>query len=329
MLSDSAKKARYDQYGHAGVDPNYGAGGGYGGYGSGGFGGVDIDLGDLFSSFFGGGGGTRRNPNAPRQGADVSASCVIDFAEAARGCKKQVEVRVVDNCPECGGSGAAKGTQPRTCYRCGGRGQIAQQQRTPFGVMQTQTTCPDCRGAGRIIDTPCRHCSGSGQVRKTPTVGINIPAGIDDGQVLNIRGQGSAGKNGGPAGDLHVQISVRPHPIFERDGYDIWCDLPVTFAQMTLGGIIRIPTLDGPIEHTVKEGTQPGETIRLRGKGFPYLNGRGTGDQLVRLTVEIPKNLTSEQKRLLREFDNTTGSKNYQKSESFRDKVRRVFGAEE
>ena len=333
VLSDADKKARYDQFGHAGVDPNYGAGagagaGGYGGYGSG-FGGMDIDLGDIFSQFFGGAGGRRNDPNAPRQGADATASVVIDFVESARGCKKQVEVRVIDHCPDCGGSGAAKGTQPKTCPRCNGRGQVTQQQRTPFGVMQTQSPCPQCRGTGRIIETPCRTCNGSGQVRKTHTVGINIPAGIDDGQVLNIRGQGSAGKNGGPAGDLRVQVSVRPHPIFERDGFDILCDLPVTFAQLALGGEISIPTLDGKQSYTVKEGTQPGETVRLRGKGFPYLNGRGMGDEIVRLTVEVPKNLSAEQKRLLREFDGTAEDKNYQKSRSFRDKMKKIFGSDD
>lgn len=330
VLSDADKKARYDQFGHAGVDPNYGAGaGGYGGYG--GYGNVDVDLGDIFSQFFGGGmgGGRQRNPNAPRQGADATASVVIDFAQSTRGCKKQVDVSVVANCPECGGSGAAKGTQPKTCSRCGGRGQVTQQQRTPFGVMQTQTTCPQCRGTGRVIETPCRNCSGSGQVRKKNTVGINIPAGIDDGQILNIRGQGSAGKNGGPAGDLRVQVSVRPHPIFERDGHNIVCDLPVTFSQLALGATIPVPTLDGPVDYTVKEGTQPNEIIRLRGKGFPYLNGRGTGDELVRLVVEVPKNLSSEQKRLLKDFEAATGAKNYQRSESFRDKVRRIFSSDD
>lgn len=322
VLSDKDKKARYDQFGHAGVDPNYGAGGA-GGWG-GGFGGVDIDLGDLFSSFFGGGASRRSNPNAPQVGGDVATQVVIDFAEAATGCKKQVEARVIEACSVCGGSGAAKGSSPKTCPDCGGRGQVSRQQRTPFGVMQTQTVCSRCRGKGKIVDDPCRACSGSGQMRKSNKVGINIPAGIDDGQVITIPGKGNAGKNGGPAGDLQVQVAVRPHPIFERRGYDVLCDFPVTFAQMALGAEVEIPTLSGKEKYTVKEGTQPGDTVKLKGKGIPYLNGRGTGDQIVRLVVEVPKNLTADQKRLLEEFEGTTGDRNYQKRKSFRDKFKKL-----
>ena len=323
VLSDKDKKARYDQFGHAGVDPNFGAGGGPGGWG-GGFGGVDIDLGDLFSSFFGGGASRRANPNAPQAGSDVGAQVVIDFAEAAFGCKKQVDVRVVEACSVCGGSGAAKGSAPKTCPDCGGRGQVARQQRTPFGVMQTQSPCSRCRGTGKIIDNPCRACSGSGQVRKSNKVGINIPAGIDDGQVLSIPGKGNAGKNGGPAGDLQVQVAVRPHPLFERRGYDVLCDFPVTFTQVALGAQVEIPTLDGKESFTVKDGTQPGDTARLKGKGIPYLNGRGRGDQIVRFVVEVPKNLTADQKRILQEFEGTTGDRNYQKRKSFRDKFKKL-----
>ncbi len=321
VLSDKDKKARYDQFGHAGVDPNYGAGGG--GWG-GGFGGMDIDLGDLFSSFFGGGASRRSDPNAPQVGSDVGAQVVIDFAEAAAGCKKQVETRVVEACDVCGGSGAAKGSSAKTCPDCGGRGRVSSQQRTPFGVMQTQTACPRCRGKGKIIDNPCRACSGSGQMRKSNKVGINIPAGIDDGQVITIPGKGNTGKNGGPAGDLQVQVAVRPHPVFERRGYDVLCDFPVTFAQMALGAEVEIPTLTGKEKYTVKEGTQPGDTIKLKGKGIPYLNGRGNGDQIVRLVVEVPKNLTADQKRLLEEFEGTTGDRNYQKRKSFRDKFKKL-----
>ena len=323
VLSDKDKKARYDQFGHAGVDPNYGAGAGAGW--GGGFGGMDIDLGDLFSSFFGGGaGGRRANPNAPQAGSDVASQVIIDFAEAAFGCKKQVDARVVESCTVCGGSGAAKGTSPKTCPECGGRGQVARQQRTPFGVMQTQTACPKCRGTGKLIETPCRACSGSGQVRKAVKVGINIPAGIDDGQVITIPGKGNAGKNGGPAGDLQVQVGVRPHPIFERRGYEVLCDFPVTFTQVALGAEVEIPTLDGKEKYTVKDGTQPGDTVRLKGKGIPYLNGRGRGDQVVRFVVEVPKNLTADQKRILEEFEGTTGDRNYQKRKSFRDKFKKL-----
>ncbi len=326
VLSDQEKRARYDQYGHAGVDPNFGAGGGYGGYG-----GVDVDfgdLGDLFSSFFGGG-GRRANPNAPRRGSDIGASVTISFEESAKGCKKQINVPVVEACSDCHGSGAEKGTSPKVCPQCGGSGQERRQQQTPFGVMQTQTTCSRCRGTGRIIEKPCTTCHGSGQVRKTAAVGINIPAGIAEGQVLNIRGKGNAGMNGGPNGDLQVEISVRPHPLFERRGDDIWCELPLSFAQMALGAEVSIPTLDGNVTQTIKEGTQPGEVIRLRGKGFPHLRGaRGYGDLLVQLAVEVPRNLTAEQKKELREFEEAMGDKNYQKRLSFRDKLKKAFNAD-
>ena len=320
VLSDPQKKARYDQFGHAGVDPNFGAGG----YGGAGFDGEDFDLGDIFSSFFGGG-GRRQNPNAPRRGSDVGASVVISFEESARGCKKQVNVQLVTTCDECGGSGAAKGTSSRTCAQCGGSGQVRTQQRTPFGVVQTQSVCPSCHGRGKTIDTPCRKCSGSGQVRKPATIGINIPAGIDDGQVISIRGKGNAGQNGGPAGDLQVQVSVRPHPLFERQGYDILCDLPLTYAQVALGAEVSVPTLDGKVPYTIKEGTQPGETFRLKGKGFPYINGRGRGDLLVHVTVEVPRNLNSEQKKLLKSFEESMTDSNYQKRKSFFDKIKDAF----
>ena len=322
VLSDSQKKARYDQYGHAGVDPNFGAGGGgaYGGYG----GGMDFDFGDIFSSFFGGG-GHRSNPNAPRQGGDVAASVILSFEESAKGCKKQVEVTLVEGCPDCGGSGAKKGTSPKTCPQCGGSGQVRRQQRTPFGVMQTQAACDRCRGTGRIIETPCGTCNGSGRVTARRTVGVNIPAGIDDGQTIIIRGKGNAGQNGGPAGDLQVRVTVRPHPLFERHGNDIYCDLPLTFVQAALGAEIQVPTLDGKEPFTIKEGTQPGEQLRLKGKGFPDVHGRRTGDLVFRVTIEVPRNLSHEQKDLLRKFDGTTSDKNYQKRGSFFDKLKDLF----
>ena len=323
VLSDAQKKARYDQYGHAGVDPNFGAGGAGGGWG-GAWGAQDIDLGDIFSSFFGGGGGGRRaDPNAPRRGGDVSTDVVISFEEAAFGCRKQVTVRTVKTCTDCGGSGAAKGTSATTCPVCRGTGQETRQQRTPFGVFQTQTTCSRCQGKGRIIETPCRTCGGGGQVRTSETVGINIPAGIDDGQVFTVRGKGNAGINGGPAGDLDVQVSVRPHPIFERKGYDLLCELPLTFSQLTLGAEIQIPTLEGRESYNVKEGTQPGDIIRLKGRGIPYVNGRGKGDLIARITVEVPTGLSSKQKTLLRQFEESMGERNYQKRKSFFEKFKK------
>ena len=322
VLSDAQKKARYDQYGHAGVDPNFGAGGA-GGWG-GGWDVGDIDLGDIFSSFFGGG-GRRSNPNAPRRGSDASASTVISFEEAAKGCQKQVKVSLVETCRTCGGSGAAKGSSPTTCPVCHGTGQEARQQRTPFGVVQTQTVCSRCRGKGKIIEVPCPDCRGGGQVRVTNTVGINIPAGIDDGQVITVSGKGNVGINGGPAGDLQIEVNVRPHPIFERDGYDLWCELPLTFMQLTLGAEIDVPTLDGKEKYTIREGTQPGDVITLRGKGIPYLRRRGQGDLHARITVEVPRGLNSKQRELLKTFESSLSDKNYEKRKSFFEKLKDAF----
>lgn len=323
VLSDPQKKAMYDQYGHAGVDPNFG-----GGYGPGGVN-VDFgDIGDIFSSIFGGGfggGGRRSNPNAPRRGSDAAASVVIAFDEAAKGCKKKVNVQRISTCPDCGGNGAKKGTSPKTCPECNGTGQVSRQQRTPFGVMQTQSPCSRCRGQGKIIETPCPTCGGQGRIRKPEQVGINIPAGIDDGQVINIPGKGNAGVNGGPSGDLQIEVTVRPHPLFERDGFNIWYELPITFAQATLGAEVDIPTLDGKISYTIKDGTQPGDILRVKGKGIPYLNGRGTGDLLLKVTVEVPKSLSSEQKKLLQAFEEATGEKNYQKRSKFFEKIKKGF----
>ncbi len=329
VLSDPQKKSRYDQFGHAGVDPNFGAGaGGWGG-------GVDVDfgdIGDIFSSIFGGGfgggfGGTgrRQNPNAPRQGSDVAATVVISFEEAAKGCKKKVSVQKIVTCSDCGGTGAKRGTSPTSCPQCGGTGQVSRQQRTPFGVMQTQSPCPRCQGKGRIIESPCTSCGGQGRVRQAEQVGINIPAGIADGQVITVPGRGNAGTNGGPAGDLQVQVSVRPHPVFERDGFNIWYEMPITYAQAALGAEVEIPTLDGRIPYTIKEGTQPGDILRIKGKGIPYVNGRGTGDLLLKIVVEVPKNLTKEQKKILQQFESATGDKQYQKRKSFFDTLKKHF----
>ena len=209
---------------------------------------------------------------------------------------------------------------------CNGTGQVHINQRTPFGVMQTSRTCDRCGGSGRIIDNPCRACSGNGRVRASKTVEVTIPAGINDDQVLNVPRHGNAGINGGPAGDLHVYISVRPHTIFERRGDDIWCELPLTFTQAALGAEVTVPTLDGKVAYTVHEGTQPGDVFKLKGKGVPHLNGRGRGDQFVKVTIEVPKNLSSRQKEILREFDQQAEEKNYQKRKGFFDKIKELFG---
>ena len=326
VLSDSEKKSRYDQFGHAGVDPNFGAGGA-GGSGFGGF--SDFgDLGDLFGSFFGGGfgGGSRRsNPNAPRRGNDATASIILSFEEAAKGCEKEVEFTHIENCPECNGSGAKAGTTVKTCGRCNGTGHIMATQRTAFGVMQTQQVCPECNGKGKKIENPCPRCAGNGRVRVRKKQTVNIPEGIDDEQVLNVRGQGDVGKNGGPSGDLRINVNVRPHPIFVRDGFDVRCEIPVTFVQAALGDEITVPTLYDKVKFKIHEGTQPGDEFKLTGKGIKRLGGSGRGNQYVKIVVEIPKNLSSEQKSALKKFDELKKPGNYKKRESFFDKIRNLF----
>ena len=314
VLSDSQKKARYDQFGHAGVDPNYGAGGGYGGnpFGGGfGGGGMDFDLGDIFGSFFGGGfgGGRQSNPNGPRRGEDVQTRVTISFEEAAKGCKRTVDINRVDSCPECHGSGAKAGTSAKSCPDCSGRGYVNVQQRTAFGVISTQKSCPKCQGKGKVIDDPCRRCNGAGRVSSKTSVEVNIPAGIDDRQIFNVSGAGIAGTNGGPKGDLKVAVFVRPHSHFERDGYNVWLEQHVSYTQAALGDNLRIPTLDGDVKFDLPAGTQSGTVFKLTGKGIQILNGRGKGDQLVRIIVDVPKNLTQRQKELMVELEKELGVK--------------------
>lgn len=323
VLSDKEKRARYDQFGHAGVDPNFGAGSGYGGGFTGDFG----DLGDIFSQFFGGGfgGGRRSNPNAPRRGNDASAVVNLSFEEAAKGCKKTVKVTKIDNCSDCGGTGCEKGSSAKTCPVCHGSGQVASVQRTPFGQIQTQQVCNHCHGSGKIIDNPCKTCAGKGRIRHTVEKTVDIPAGIDDGQVISVRGGGDAGVNGGPSGDLRINVNVRPHPIFHRDGYDVYCEIPITFTQAALGAEITVPTLDGKVKFTIHEGTQPDDEFKLKGKGIQRLNYSGKGDQYVKIVVEVPHDLSKAQKEKLRDFENAMDEKNYKKRKSFTDKLKEFF----
>ena len=313
ILSDSDKKEKYDRFGFAGVDPSYGAGQGGGGFGGfGGFdGGMDFDLGDLFGSFFGGfgGGGGRSNPNAPRRGSDIQTNIYITFEEAAKGCKKTVEFQKIEVCNECSGSGAAKGSSPQTCPDCNGRGQINVQQRTPFGTISTSKPCQRCGGKGTFNPNPCSRCKGAGRIRRTVKQEITIPAGIDDGQIFTVRNQGNAGANGGPAGDLRVGVVVKPHPFFERDGYNVWYEVKVSFVQAALGDKLRVPTLDGQVEYILPAGTQPGDIFKLKGRGIQVLNSTRRGDQLVKVTVEVPKNLNEKQKEALMNFNTTMGAK--------------------
>lgn len=308
VLSDAEKKAKYDRFGHAGVDPSYGAGqGGYGGFNGQGF---DFDLGDIFSNIFGGGfgGGGTSNPNAPQRGSDTQASVTISFEEAAKGCEREVESNRIEVCDECHGSGAAAGSSPKTCPECNGRGQVTTSQRTPFGMFQTQKACSRCGGKGTIIDNPCKKCRGAGRVRRPAKITVKIPAGIDDRQIINARGQGNKGINGGPAGDLRVAVNVRPHPIFERDGYNVWVEMHVSFAAAALGCELQVPTLDGKVKYNIPAGTQSGDVFKLKGRGIQSLNNRGRGDQLVRVIVDVPRTLNAEQKRLLLELDKALGN---------------------
>ena len=307
ILSDDDKRAKYDQYGHAAFDPSAGFGGaGFEGFGD--FG----DLGDIFSSFFGGGfgggfGGTRTNPNAPRRGENLRASVNISFEEAAFGCKKEVTVGRVEKCADCKGTGCAPGTTPEVCPDCKGSGSVRTTQRTPFGMAQSTSPCSKCRGTGKIIHQPCKTCRGMGSVRRQHKINVTVPAGIDDGQAISLHGQGNEGANGGPAGDLLVSVIVRPHARFERDGNSVLLLQDISYAQAALGAEIEVPTIDGPVKLTIPEGTQPGSTFRLRGKGIPYLRGSGRGDQFVTVNVKVPKGLTGSQKELLRQFAASMG----------------------
>ena len=314
ILSDREKRGRYDQFGHAGVDPNFGAGGG-GFDGSFDFG----DLGDIFGSFFGGGfgGGRRSNPNAPQRGESIRLSLILSFEEAAFGCEKAVTVERLEPCPSCQGSGCAEGTTPEVCPDCHGTGTVQVRRQTPMGVFATSSPCTRCGGKGKIIHQPCRECRGAGSVRKRKTIQASIPAGIDNGQTISIRGQGNAGKNGGPAGDLLVTITVRPHEIFRRDGTSVLCEAPITFAQAALGAELEIPPIDGKVKYDIPEGTQSGTVFRLKGKGIPSINGRGRGDQYVTVYIETPRNLSKEQKEALRKFAETMGDENYEERKGF------------
>ena len=334
VLSDPQKRQRYDQFGFAGVDPNYAAanGGGAGGFG-GGFGGVD--LGDIFGDIFGGGfgggfggfggGSSTRTANAPRKGHDIQASVILTFEEAAHGCSKKITINRQDTCPDCGGTGAAKGTSPETCPDCGGRGYVVTQQRTPVGVMQSQQPCSHCGGRGTIIRNPCKTCRGTGKTAARKSLEINIPAGIDDDQNIALRGQGDAGSNGGPAGDVIVHVTVKADPMFERDGYDVTIHVPITFSQAVLGDDVEVPTVDGRIVQHIPEGTQSGTKFRLRGQGIQYLNGRGRGDQYVIVDVEIPKKVTRAQREALKAFEDSMKEDNYEKRKGFFKNLRDRF----
>lgn len=318
VLSDPDKKAKYDQFGHAAFDQS--AGGGYGA-GFGDFG----DIGDIFGSFFGGGfgdfgfgGGSSNRRNAPQRGEDIGVRVTLTFEEAVFGVKKDISYNRIQKCDECHGSGAEKGTQAETCSACRGTGQKRVMQRMGGMQFQTTVTCDSCRGTGKIIKNPCSNCRGTGYVRITKKLSVNIPAGINEGERIALRGQGSDGRNGGPAGDLIIQVTIKPHKIFRREGYNVYCDVPVTVAEATLGAEIDIPTLEGEQKYDIPEGTQPGTQFTLRGKGIQNPNYPSRrGDLIFTTVVEIPKGLSGKQKEYMRAFAESCGESNYKKKTSF------------
>ena len=317
-LSDPQKRARYDQFGH--VDPRAGAGGGYGDF-TGGFSGFD----DIFSSFFGGGFGGAQRARGPERGNDLRYDLTITFEEAAFGCEKEITVNRDEKCEECDGTGARKGTQPTQCPTCHGTGQVQSFINTPIGRVSNVRVCDACHGQGTIINDPCPKCSGRGTVRRTRKITVKIPAGIDNGMQIPLRRQGEPGLRGGENGDLYIFVSVRPHKLFTRENYDLYCDVTVSFTQAALGGEIDVPTLGGMIKHNLAEGTQPGTVVRLRGQGIQNLRGAGKGDLYIKINVEIPRKLNDKQKELLRQFDETLTGKEYEGRKSFFERVKEAF----
>lgn len=324
ILSDPEKKKMYDQFGHAGVDPNAGFGGA-GGF-SQGFGGFE-DIFDMFGGMFGGGrsGFGRQNPNAPRRGRDMQHYMTITFEEAAFGCKKNLKITKNVECKTCGGTGAAPGTDRATCPKCGGSGQIHTSQKTPLGVFNSVNTCDRCGGSGEIIEKPCPDCSGSGKVKKTVTISVNIPAGVDNESIIPLRGQGELGFNGGPAGDLYVVISVKPHKVFERHGKDLKLEIPISFDQAALGADIVVPTLEEKVTYKVPAGTQPGTVFRLKGKGVVSPRTGKKGDLYVKVNLEVPTKLNSKQKKSVENMASELDEKCYKRKNKFMDTIKELF----
>ena len=323
VLSDPDQKNKYDRFGHAGIDPNAGFGGGGGGF-EGGFGGFE----DIFNMFGGGGGfggfsSSRRS--GPRRGADLQKRMNITFEEAAFGTKKEIRLTKDVSCTECGGTGAEKGTSKTTCPKCGGTGQIRTVQSTPLGQFQSARPCDRCGGTGQIIETPCSACSGTGKTRKTVTLSVDIPAGVDNESVIPLRGQGQPGSNGGPSGDLYIVLSVSPHRLFKRKGDDLWIEMPITFSQAALGDSITVPTLSEKISYKVPAGTQPDTVFRIKGKGIKNVRSGKPGDLYVQVSLEVPTKLSNEQKALIKQFGEAKNSDGYAKRKSFADTVKELF----
>jgi len=319
VLSDDNLKARYDQFGHEGVKSEGFEGfGGAGGFDFGGFG-------DIFDVFFGGQAGARRRNDGPVQGENVRADLNISFEEAAFGVEREVQVNRKEKCRVCSGTGAKPGTAPQACPACHGSGQIKVAQRTPFGQFQSIRTCTQCSGSGTVINEPCQTCHGKGRVNKRRSIKVKVPAGVEDGMRLRVAAEGDSGIRGGPPGDLYVVLHVAPHKLFERRGNDIHFEIPISFAQAALGCEIEVPSLDGNVELRIPEGTQPGTTFRLRGYGIPFLKGASRGDQMVKVRVVTPTNLTEEQKQLLMQFDDSYDENQAVKEKGFFERVKDAF----
>lgn len=328
VLSDSEKKSNYDQFGTSEFDGGGSQGAqGFGGFG--GFGGFDSDFGgfgDIFDSIFGGAGrGTRSRRSQAEPGADLEYNLNLTFEEAVFGCEKEVSINRNEKCETCNGTGAKKGTSPKTCDKCGGAGQIRVQRQTPLGIMSTVAVCDKCHGTGKIIDEPCSTCHGTGKERKHRKIKINVPAGVDTGNVIPLRGQGEHGTNGGPSGDLYINIRVSSHPTFKRNGFDISFDTHISFGMAVMGAEISVDTVDGPVKYTIPEGTQSGTVFRLRGKGVPKVNSSGRGDQYVKVIVDIPKKLNEKQREALKNFMKISGEDVSDYKESFKDKFKNSF----
>ena len=330
VLSDSTKRQRYDQYGHAGVDPNFGAGGG----GFGGFGGADFgDFGDIFGSFFGGGfGGGQRRRNGPTRGSDIEETVLLSFEEAAFGVKKNLKIYVIENCDECGGKGCKSEADRITCPTCKGTGEVKNITNSIFGQMVNVTTCSQCRGSGQIIKNPCSKCHGKGKIKRAKNVDVDIPAGINTNETVRYRGLGNVGSKGGPAGDLLVTVRIKNHSVFTRYANDVHCTIPITFVQAALGADVDVPVLDevkkytlGKISYTIPEGTQPGAEFRLKGKGIPGVRNGIRGDMIIHIDVEVPKNLSKDQKEALEQFAKASNENNYKKHKSFFEKMKDNF----
>lgn len=324
VLSDDTKRRTYDQFGHEGVN---GQGGfGQGGFSGQGFGGFEDIFGDMFGDIFGGGfGGGRARRRGPERGADIRQDVNITFEEAAFGKKMSIKINRSEECSECHGSGAKPGTSKKTCPTCNGAGEVRTVQRTPFGNIASSRTCSACNGEGEVVESPCNKCSGQGSTRKVKTIEVDIPAGIDDGQMIKLSGQGELGSKGGPRGDLYIVVNVKSHPLFTREGNDIYFDMPITFVQAALGDEIEVPTLDGKVKYTVPEGTQTGTVFRLREKGIPRLRGNSRGDQYIKVVVDTPRKLNERQKDILREFAKECGEEVHEKKRTFGQKIEDMF----